>query len=1023
MNRASLFLTTALLLTACPDQSIQAINANPEATITTPEDGGEVFEGFPRAVRGTVSDPDHQTEDLLATWYLGLDEVCPATAPSWDGEIGCDVTFGTDETTLRLGVIDPIGAAGSDSIEVSVVPTDAPEATITSPEPTGVYYSDHLIVFEGTVSDGEDLSTDLIATWESSIEGELEVDAEPNTEGYLSGTGYLQEGEHAIELHVEDTTGKTGSDTIVIEVGPPNSDPTCEITSPESGSVGEEGETVLFEAQVDDVDVDADWLTVTWESDKDGELGGSTPYSSGEVQFSYADLSVNSHTITMTVTDELGATCTHGVIYTVGTAPEVTVTSPASGDIVTEGESVNFAAEVSDNEDSPTDLTIEWTSSVDGTLSTDGADSTGSVAFNSSTLSNGEHDITLTVTDTDGLFASDLITLNVNALPTAPTVTISPDPAYTDDDLVASASGSTDDDGDTVTYSYTWYEDGIVLSSAASATLASSQTTDGNTYRVVVTPNDGTADGPAGEAELQVVNRAPSITSVAISPSSPTVTDTLTCSYSGYSDDDGDADASTYEWTVEGVTMGTSSTLVGVFIAGNLVACTVTPDDGKDTGTPVSDTETIVNTPPEASSVSLSPSAVYTNDTLTATVTTSDDDGDVVSVTYAWFVAGSSVAETSSSLDGAAYFDKDQEVYVIATPNDGTEDGASETSATLTVLNTPPEAPVVSISPSEPEVGTDDLVCVIDTESTDDDGDGITYTFEWDVDGVAYESGGSTDTADTGAGWSGPTTTTHTDDTVPADDISGGETWTCTVTPSDGDDDGDSASAATSTEAVSCAFQFDNTSSVLYVDSTDFGIDQSDFTLEFWIQPGTEMGGAGYVFRTSEGSSEVMRVSVDTSSADEMDVSMVLSQSYNHCEEPNEGAAATIPRDDAWHHIAFVRSSATLYTFLDGEEQTANSLSWSGCSCGSSSTPCVAENGPGLFGGTAPAGVSIGSIRLTLDLAYTGSFTPATNWTIDSDTIAQWNTDECFDGATLEDTAGGENVGSSPSGITAVSGP
>jgi hypothetical protein len=73
------------------------------------------------------------------------------------------------------------------------------------------------------------------------------------------------------------------------------------------------------------------------------------------------------------------------------------------------------------------------------------------------------------------------------------------------------------------------------------------------------------------------------------------------------------------------------------------------------------------------------------------------------------------------------------------------------------------------------------LLCSIDTESTDDDGDAITYTFEWEVDGTSYTDA---------------TTTVETGDTVPSSDYSGGETWTCIVTPSDGDDDGDSATAS-----------------------------------------------------------------------------------------------------------------------------------------------------------------------------------------------------------------------------------
>ena len=62
---------------------------------------------------------------------------------------------------------------------------------------------------------------------------------------------------------------------------------------------------------------------------------------------------------------------------------------------------------------------------------------------------------------------------------------------------------------------------------------------------------------------------------------------------------------------------------------------------------------TIENSAPAIESVSLSPSEVYTNDNITANVSVSDEDGDDISLSYAWYVDGSVVAETGSSLDGA----------------------------------------------------------------------------------------------------------------------------------------------------------------------------------------------------------------------------------------------------------------------------------------------------------------------------------------------------------------------------------
>ena len=1248
----------AVTLCGCPDQGVTAINARPEVTITSHADGDVLLQGETVNFSGIASDPDHQAQDLLATWRLGGAEICPATAPSSDGLISCQATVDLDDTSLTLEVVDPQGAAGAAVLTLEITPTDAPVVSIASPEPSGVYYSDQLISFEGLVSDAEDEPAQLEVWWESSLEGQLSVAAVPTSSGEVLGSGYLGEGEHAIALHALDSTDKTGSDSVVITVGPPNSAPSCGITTPETGGAGDQGALVTFEASVADDDVPADWLEVTWSSDKDGEIGQSTPNTDGSVTFPYGDLSVNTHVVSVTVNDEVGATCTDSVLYTVGTPPSVAISAPSGGEVYNDGDSVTFTAQVSDSEDSPTALALSWTTDLDGEISTQGADSSGLAQFTSRSLSAGEHALTLRATDTAGLYSTALVTFTVNALPSAPSVSISPDPAFTDDGLVAHASGSADPDtSGTVTYSYAWYEAGVLSSASSSASFPASATTKGLSYRVVVTPSDGTGDGDPGEAEIEIDNSAPvlsgptispatgitnsstlvcsasatdadgdapsvtyawdnggaglgsgasltltagsaspgdgitctaiatddegatgsasasvvvdnsapvvdsvtispssglttsgtavcsasasdpdgdatvlsyawsigstslgsgasltlgastaapgdsltctatatdtggatgsasasvtvansdptvtsvtispssgvttsstlgcsasatdpdggspsfgyswsnggfslgsgaslvldpstvspgdsvtctatatdahggsgsgassvtvlnsapsvsavsitpdpafaadslacaasgyvdpdgdadvstlawtvngsaagsgsspglgfiggdtvtctvtpfdgvdagtpvagsivisnsppvldevtlapdpayegdtllcapgsyadddgdsasfsyvwdvagvdpgihtstlssswfdrdesvvcgvtpsdgsdagdmvasnritisnsppSIASVGISPASPTAGDTLSCAYSGYSDADGDPDASTLAWTVNGGAAGSGSSPSLTLVAGDVVVCTVTPHDGDDAGSPLSDSVTLANQPPELDSVVLSPGAPTTDQTVLATVTSHDDDGDTVTVSYAWYVEGDLVGATGSSLDGASWFDKDDEVYVVATPNDGSQDGAPVSSSSVIVANTPPGAPSVSIDPSAASAGVDDLVCQVDVESYDADGDTITYSMSWTVDGLAYTAGGG-DTGDTGA-WLGPDTDTWTDDTVPAEDTQDGEAWVCTVTPHDGDDAGATAQASATTSSA-----------------------------------------------------------------------------------------------------------------------------------------------------------------------------------------------------------------------------
>ena len=85
-----------------------------------------------------------------------------------------------------------------------------------------------------------------------------------------------------------------------------------------------------------------------------------------------------------------------------------------------------------------------------------------------------------------------------------------------------------------------------------------------------------------------IANSAPSVDTVAISPEDAMVGDELTCSYSGYTDVDGDADASTYTWYVNEVEVALGDKLVGSFAGGDTIRCEVNPHDGMDWGTPVS---------------------------------------------------------------------------------------------------------------------------------------------------------------------------------------------------------------------------------------------------------------------------------------------------------------------------------------------------------------------------------------------------------------------------------------------------
>jgi hypothetical protein len=91
-----------------------------------------------------------------------------------------------------------------------------------------------------------------------------------------------------------------------------------------------------------------------------------------------------------------------------------------------------------------------------------------------------------------------------NRPPTAPAVTIEPQSPTPADKLQCRATGSTDPDGDKVTYRFQWYRNGIIQSDNTARRLNERNTAPGEEWKCVVTPFDGEDEGPSGEASVTI---------------------------------------------------------------------------------------------------------------------------------------------------------------------------------------------------------------------------------------------------------------------------------------------------------------------------------------------------------------------------------------------------------------------------------------------------------------------------------------------------------------------------------------
>ncbi|MEC7984965.1 MAG: SUMF1/EgtB/PvdO family nonheme iron enzyme [Myxococcota bacterium] len=540
------------LVAACGSETTpKTFNDLPTITITTGET--DFDEGDVAIFRAQVGDSNHSLSDLSVIWYLDDEIACDWTSVDALGESSCEIEFVEGASAVRAQVVDPQGGAGQDSVTVAVAVSQPPVVQIISPVPSGVYRSDELIQFDAVIYDAEESASSLHSQWSSSVDGELSINTEPDSSGRIEGVSYLSEGQHQIRLDVEDSAGKRTSETVLVSVGSINQVPDCEIVQPISGASVLAGQEVIFEGLVSDVDTPATGLTVRWSSSHDGLLGESTPSSAGEVLYTSSTLSIHTHTITMEVEDDAGGLCSDISLLQVGSAPSISIVSPASGSTHNLGESISFSAQVYDTEDSSGDILVVWTSDVDGVLHNQYASSAGMSSFFAS-LSPGAHHIHAQVQDSSGFSNEQSLSLFINTPPEAPSISLSPALPTTTDDLMATGVGAIDVDGDPLSYRYEWLRDGF-LTSNSTANLPASETLKGEVWTVRVTPNDGYADGVPSEASVNVINSPPGDPNlVVIVPATPTDGDDLVCTASGASDADGDSLSYVYSWVGDGLT-------------------------------------------------------------------------------------------------------------------------------------------------------------------------------------------------------------------------------------------------------------------------------------------------------------------------------------------------------------------------------------------------------------------------------------------------------------------------------------
>ena len=172
--------------------------------------------------------------------------------------------------------------------------------------------------------------------------------------------------------------------------------------------------------------------------------------------------------------------------------------------------------------------------------------------------------------------------------------------------------------------------------------------------------------------------------------------------------------------------------------AGQVWRVVLVPEFPGELDQPVSAAVVIENSAPRIDALTF-PEGVGAAEGVQISVDVTDPDSDPVYLSYSWTVDGVASDETSGALPAGSVV-RDQVVEVVVVPDDGELEGES-TSASVTIGNSPPSLGGASFGTASAKPG--DLLTVTPSGWTDADGDPEGYDFAWYVDGVFYDTGGS----------------------------------------------------------------------------------------------------------------------------------------------------------------------------------------------------------------------------------------------------------------------------------------